>query len=214
MTHYMELLTVFVIQLFVIVDPLAAIPIFLAITPGKTNLERRATAWRGCIIAFFVILFFLVAGTSIIDYFGIKTSAVRICGGILLFMISLELLHGKTTGTETSSREKHLAEEKADVSVTPLAIPLLAGPGAIATTLSFAAQADGTLAFATLAAGAAIVFTLVYAVLHWAEKLARAMGVLGVKIVTRIMGLLLAFIAVQYIVDGVRAVLMDYKLIH
>jgi multiple antibiotic resistance protein len=134
----MELLTVFVIQLFIIVDPLAGIPIFLAITPGKTKLERRAMARRSCIVAFLVIVFFLVAGASILDYFGIKTSAVRICGGILLFIISLELLYGRATGTETSSREEQLAEEKEDVSVTPLAIPLLAGPGAIATTLAFA----------------------------------------------------------------------------
>jgi len=214
MTHYMELLTVFIIQLFIIVDPLAGIPIFLAITPGKTKLERRAMARRSCVMAFLVIVFFLVAGASILDYFGIKTSAVRICGGILLFIISLELLYGKTTGTETSSREEQLAEEKADVSVTPLAIPLLAGPGAIATTLAFAGQADSTLAFATLAAGAAIAFAFVYVVLHWAEDLARVIGDLGMKIVTRIMGLLLAFIAVQYVIDGIRAVLMDYRLIH
>lgn len=207
MSHYIELLSVFIIQLFVIVDPLAGIPIFLAITPGKTKPERRALARRSCSIAYLVIVFFLLAGSSILDYFGITTSAVRICGGILLFIISLELLYGKATGTETSIREERLAEEKEDVSVTPLAIPLLAGPGAIATTFVFAGRADSALAYATLVAGAAIVFAFVYVVLHWAEELAGVIGALGMKIITRIMGLLLAFIAVQYVIDGILALL-------
>jgi len=206
MTYYIELLTVFVIQLFIIVDPLTGIPTFLAITPGKTKRERRVLARRSCIIAFLVVVFFLVAGSAILEYFGISTSAVRICGGILLFVISLELLYGRTTGTQTSSREKQLAEEKEDISVTPLAIPLLAGPGAIATTLVFAGKANSTLAFAALVTGAAIVFALVYVVLHWAEEFGSVIGALGMKIVTRMIGLLLAFIAVQYVIDGIRAI--------
>ena len=207
MSNYMELLTVFVIQLFIIVDPLTGIPIFLAITPGKTRCERRDIVRRSCIIAFLVIVFFLVAGPAILDYFGITTSAVRICGGILLFIISLELLYGRATGTETSSREERLAEEKEDVSVTPLAFPLLAGPGAIATTLVFAGQVNSTLSCFILVAGAAIVFAFVYLVFHWAEVLAEIIGPLGMKIVTRTMGLLLAFIAVQYVIDGIKTVL-------
>jgi multiple antibiotic resistance protein len=129
-------------------------------------------------------------------------------------MISIELLYGRTTGTETSSREKQLAEEKEDVSVTPLAIPLLAGPGSIATALVFAGQAHNTFSLAALTIGAAIVFTLVYLVLHWAEYLARIMGVFGMKIMTRIMGLLLAFIAGQYVIDGIRAEFGVDKFIH
>lgn len=214
MTHSRELFNIFVIQLFIIVDPLASIPIFLAITPRKTRNERRAIARRSCTIAFIVIAFFITAGAPILGYFGITTSAVHICGGILLFIISLELLYGKTSGTETSSREARLAEEKEDVSVTPLAIPLLAGPGAIATTLVFAGQANGTPAFVALMAGAAAVFASAYVVLHWAEELARVIGALGMKIVTRIMGLLLAFIAVQYVIDSFRVVLGNAHLLH
>ncbi len=205
----MELSAVFVIQLFIIVDPLAGIPIFLAITPNRTRGERRVMARRSCLVAFLVIVFFLLAGPSILGWFGINTSAVRVCGGILLFLIALELLYGRATGTETSSREERLAEEKEDVSVTPLAIPLLAGPGAIATTLVFAGRANGWLSVAVLVAGAAIVFAVVYLFLHWADELATVIGALGMKILTRIMGLLLAFIAVQYVIDGVRALFGD-----
>ncbi|MDD2272999.1 MAG: MarC family protein [Desulfuromonadaceae bacterium] len=204
--RYIELFTVLVVQLFIIVDPLTSVPVFLAITPGKSTGERRTIARRSCIIAFFIIVFFLVAGSPILDYFGITTSAVRICGGILLFIISLELLYGRTTRTQMSSREERLAEEKGDVTVTPLAIPLLAGPGAIATTLVFAGRAENMLAFAILIAGVALVFGCAYIILHWAEQLSGVIGPLGMKIMTRTMGLLLAFIATQYVIDGIQAV--------
>ena len=204
--YYIELLTVFLVQLFIIVDPLTSVPIFLAITPGKSVVERRTMARRSCVIAFVVVVFFLVAGSPILDYFGITTSAVRICGGILLFIISLELLYGRTTRTQMSSREERLAEEKGDVTVTPLAIPLLAGPGAIATALVFAGRANNMLTFAALIAGAAIVFACAYMIFHWAEELGSVIGTLGMKIITRTMGLLLAFIAVQYVIDGIQSV--------
>ena len=207
MARNLELLTIFVTQLFIIVDPLAGIPIFLAITPTKTRGERRIIARRSCIIACLVIVFFIVAGSTILAYFGIKTPAVQICGGILLFIISLELLYGRATGTEMSRREERLAEEKEDISVTPLAIPLLAGPGAIATTLVFAGRAESILSFALLVAGAVIVFVIVYLFFHWADELAKLIGDLGMKIISRIVGLLLAFIAVQYVIDGVQVYL-------
>lgn len=207
MDRYLELYMIFVIQLFIIVDPIAGIPIFLAITPHKSKAERRVTARRSCIIAFFVIVFFLLAGPYVLAYFGIQTSAVRVCGGVLLFLIAYELLHGHATGTGTSSKEARLAEEKEDVSVTPLAIPLLAGPGAIATTLIFAGHANTVLSVAMLGAGAATVFGLTYVFFYWADELGRLIGALGMRIVTRIAGLLLAFIAVQYVIDGAKTLL-------
>ena len=205
MTHYLELLAIFVLQLFIIVDPLAGIPVFLAITPRKTRPERRVLARRSCLIACLIIVFFILAGSYVIGYFGIKRPAVQIGGGILLFIISLELLYGKTTGTETSTPEERLAEEKKDVSVTPLAFPLLAGPGAIATTLLYAGRADSMLSYAVLVVGATIVFAVVYLFLHWADELAKLIGALGMKVISRIVGLLMAFIAVQYAIDGVTA---------
>jgi multiple antibiotic resistance protein len=202
MTAYLDLLTVFVVQLFIIVDPIAGIPIFLAITRHKNKSERRVTARRSCIIAFIVIVFFLIIGPYLLGYFGISTPAVRICGGLLLFLIAYELLHGRATATGTSSKEERLAEEKEDVSVTPLAIPLLAGPGAIATTLIFAGRANSVMAVMVLMAGAAIVFGLTFLFFYWADELGRLIGALGMRIVTRIAGLLLAFIAVEYVIDG------------
>lgn len=203
MQNHLEQLVVFVVQLFVIVDPLAAIPIFLVITSHHNKMERRSIARRGCLIGFLAIVFFLVVGPALLNYLGIGSSAVMISGGLLLFLIALELMYGHPTGTQTSSKEERLAEKKEDVSVTPLAIPLLAGPGAIVTCLVFSSQASGVLSSLMLIVGAALVFGSAYLLLHWADELSRVFGVLGMKVAVRIVGLILAFIAVQYVINGV-----------
>ncbi len=192
----------YALQLFIIVDPIVAIPSFLAITPNDSPEERRTMARRGCLIAYLVIVAFILTGPALIGYLGIRTPAVRICGGILLFLISIEMLYGRTTGTGTSTREERIAETKEDVSVTPLAIPLLAGPGSIATTLIFSAHARGVLAYLVLLAACTAVFLATYLLLRRAEKLQRVIGSLGITVLVRIMGLVLAFISVQYVVDG------------
>lgn len=204
----MELLFSFALQLFLIVDPVAGVPVFLAITPHSDDLERRTMALRGCLVAFLVLAFFLLGGPVLVHWLGIGTPAVQICGGILLFVIALEMLYGRPTGTGTSPRETRLAGAKEDISITPLAIPLLAGPGAIATCLLFAAKASGPLAHLYLLAGAAAVFLVTYLLLAQAGTLARMLGTLGTAIVTRVMGLILAFLAVQFVIDGVRAGLL------
>jgi multiple antibiotic resistance protein len=132
---------------------------------------------------------------------------VRICGGVLLFVIALEMLYGRPTGTGTSRREERLAEAKEDVSITPLAVPLLAGPGAIATALIFSDRAGAPLDWLALLAAAAVVFAATFLFLRRADALVRWIGSLGTAILTRIMGLLLAFLAVQYVVDGFRSIL-------
>lgn len=203
----MELLLGFAFQLFIIVDPLAGVPLFLGITPDNTDRERRVMALRGCLVAFLVIAFFLILGPWLLGYLGITTPSVRICGGLLLFVIGLEMLYGRPTGTGSSPREVRLAESKEDISITPLAIPLLAGPGAIANCLIFSSRAEGPGAHLALLAGAALVFVATYLLLAQASLLARLLGALGTAIVTRVMGLILAFLSVQYVVDGVRAAL-------
>jgi multiple antibiotic resistance protein len=204
MIHFQDLFVHFFFQLFIIVDPLVALPVFLAITPNRTHEERKAIALRGSIIAFFVIVFFLIGGGFLLGYLGIGTSAVRICGGALLFLIGLEMLYGRQSRTETSFREERLAEEKEDVSVTPLAIPLLTGPGAIATTLLFAAKAHSLFGLLLLLLSAAAVFVLTFLVLWKGKWIADLIGQLGLTVLTRVMGLLVAFISVQYIIDGVK----------
>lgn len=203
----MELYLAFAVQLFIIVDPVAGVPVFLAITPSNSGSERRTMARRGCLVAFLVVVFFLLAGPLLLDYLAISTAAVRIAGGALLFVIALEMLYGRPTGTGTSRREERLAEVKADISITPLAIPLLAGPGAIANCLIFSGRAAGVVDYLALLLAAATVFLLTALLLSRAEVLASWLGSLGTVVVTRVMGLILSFLAVQYVIDGVQAVL-------
>ncbi|MFA5516784.1 MAG: MarC family protein [Desulfuromonadales bacterium] len=204
-----SLFLAFAFQLFIIVDPIAGVAVFLAITPQNSSEERRTMALRGCLVAFLVVVFFLFFGTLLLNYLGIDTPAIRICGGILLFVIALEMLYGRFTGTGTSPREERLAEDKEDISITPLAIPLLAGPGAIATALIFAGRAESALAWLALLVASALVFVVNYLFLRYADLLIKLIGNLGVTILTRLLGLVLAFLAVQYMVDGLKAVFLS-----
>jgi len=204
MTLFQDLFVNFFIQLFVIVDPLLALPVFLAITPNRTPEERKTMAFRGSVVAYLVIAFFLICGGFLLGYLGIGTSAVRICGGALLFLIGLEMLYGRQSRTETSLREERLAEEKEDVSVTPLAIPLLSGPGAIATALLFAGRSDSLTGLLLLLLSSFLVFAVTFVILWKGKFFAELIGQLGLTVVTRVMGLIVAFIAVQYVIDGIK----------
>lgn len=203
----LELLVTFIVQMIILVDPVAGAPVLLAITPDNSRSERRSMALRGCLVAGLVICFFILAGPWLLGYFGIQTEAVQICGGVLLFFIAIEMLYGRTSGTEISRREERLAETKKDVSITPLAVPLLAGPGAIATALLFAGRASGLYDCLILLLGTCLVFAVTCLFLWHAELLERVLGRLGMAVVTRILGLILAFVAVQYAIDGVRGAL-------
>jgi len=202
MTPPLDLVSAYLIQTFILVDPLGCIPVFIAITPRDSARQRRRMAGRGCTVAAMILLFFLFCGPPVMRYFGIGTPAVRICSGLLLFVIALEMLYGKISRTVTSSREEHLAEVKEDVSITPLAIPLLAGPGAIANVLLFAQQARTAVDYGLLAGGTGLVFALTFALLVQSGWIARHLGGLGIVICTRIMGLILAFLSAQYVLDG------------
>jgi multiple antibiotic resistance protein len=192
----------FLIQMLIIVDPVVAMPVLLAITPRNTPAERRQMARRGCLAAFFISGCFLLAGPLFLAYFGVGTPAVLVTGGVLLFLIALEMLYGRITGTGTTPREERLAGERHDVSIFPLAFPVLAGPGAVATCLIFAAQTPDPVQRLGLLLASLLVFVLTYLLLARAELLMKVIGSLGVSIATRIMGLLLALLAVQYVING------------
>lgn len=203
----LELLVTFIVQMIILVDPMTGAPVLLAITHDNSRSERRSMALRGCLVACLVICFFILVGPWLLGYFGIQTEAVLICGGVLLFVIAMEMLYGRTTGTEISRCEERLAETKKDVSITPLAVPLLAGPGAIATALLFAGRASGPCDYLVLLLGTFFVFSVTCLFLWQAEFLERALGRLGMAVVTRVLGVILAFLAVQYAIDGVSGVM-------
>ncbi len=191
-------------SLVAIVDPIAAVPVYLALTAHEEPAERRRAAHRAALTCFLVLSAFTAAGTSLFHFFGISIPAFKIAGGILLFGVAVEMLQAKVSRTKTSRREEEDAEQRADVGVLPLGIPLLSGPGAIAAVVVHAGRARRPAEFATIFA--AIALTALGAMLAFrsAAKLERYLGTTGISVVARLMGLLLAAVSVQFVLDGVR----------
>ncbi len=187
--------------LFVVIDPPGLVPLFIALTAGMTPDRRRAMAKRACIIAAGLLLAFGLAGEAILGFIGISMSAFRIAGGILLFLTALDMLFER----RTQRREGQQADPDHDPSVFPLAIPLIAGPGAIASMILLVGQSGpgwgGTAAVMGLM-GAMMVVT--YGFLLASPPLERLLGRTGTIVITRLLGMLLAALAVQFVIDGVR----------
>ncbi len=168
-------------------------------------------AARGCAAGLILLLAFLLLGQTLLDYFAIGEAAVEICGGILLFAIALEMLYGRPTRTGMSRREKRMAEAMKDVSVVPLGFPLLAGPGAITTCLLFSERADSFADYLALVVAATAILGGTFLLLSNGERLIAKLGDLGAVLVTRILGLVLAFLATQYAIEGLRAAFVDHS---
>ncbi len=193
------------VNLFLIVDPVGCMPLFAAITRKNPPAVRHKMVRRAVIIAFLVLAFFAIVGKSVLGYFGVGIAAVRIAGGILLFGIGMEMLYGRISRTETTEPEEAEAAGKSDVSITPLAIPLLAGPGSIAGVVLFAGTVQGTLGIALLLIATAFVMLLSWIVLSTTDALIRIFGQIGIKVIARVMGLLLLFVATQFVLDGLKS---------
>jgi multiple antibiotic resistance protein len=186
-----------------IVDPIAVIPTYLVITQGETREQRAVTARRACIAATIILVAFALGGSLIFDLFGITLEAFRIAGGLILWVVAMEMLHGERR-TQESRPEIVEGKAKEDVAVTPLAIPMLAGPGAISTIMVLAGQAR-TMPQKLIVHGAIVItLFLSWIVLRVGERVVTKMGQTGIRVMTRIMGLLLAAIAVQFVITGAR----------
>lgn len=189
--------------LLVVVDPPGVVPLFVALTKGETPAQRRAILIRAVLIAFGAALFFLVAGRAVLSYLGVTVHAFSISGGILLFVAAMPMLFGQRGGLQSPEPKERPAAGQ-DIAVFPLAMPLLSGPGTIATILLLTSQAGG--AFQKLIAiGIAIaaVFLVAFVTLYLGARLIRLVGEGGVDIATRVMGIVLAALAVQYVLNGI-----------
>jgi multiple antibiotic resistance protein len=189
---------------FFVVDPMGVIPVFIAMTREDPPQKRRDMARRACIAAFFILTTFAVAGTLIFKVFGVTLGAFKVAGGILLLLTSIEMLRAQKNRTRVSPEEELEGAEKEDVAIFPLAIPLLAGPGSIATVTALMGRA-GRIAFAVpVVLSIAITCGAAYAMLLAAERILRILGVTGLSVMNRVIGLIIGAIAVQFIVDGLR----------
>jgi multiple antibiotic resistance protein len=186
-----------------IVDPIAVIPTYLVITRDETPLQRRRTALRACIAAALLLIAFGLAGRFIFQILGITMSAFRVAGGAILWIVAMDMLQAKRS-TQESAPEIEEGTAKEDVAVTPLAMPMLAGPGAISTIMVLAGQAR-TLGQSIVVYLSIVLTALVcWLTLRIGERLMTRMGQTGIRVMTRIMGLLLAAVAAQFVLTGVR----------
>jgi len=189
-------------SIFFLVDPFAALPTFLAVTAGVDAQRRRKMAWKASVTALVVLSAFAVAGQYIFKIFGITLPAFEIAGGVILLLIGLDMLEAKRSPTQESSEEATDAQSKEDAGIVPLGIPMLAGPGAIASVMVLVGQAQTKWQMVAILAAIFITAAICYLVLGNSDKVARALGDTGIRILVRIMGLLLVALAVQYFVNG------------
>src|SRR3954466_11101654 len=190
--------------IFFVVDPMGVIPVFIAMTRNDTPEKRRAMARRASITAFFILTTFAVAGTLIFKVFGVTLGAFKVAGGVLLLLTSIEMLRAQEQRTKVTPEETQEGAEKEDVAIFPLAIPLLAGPGSIATVTALMGRADRILFAVPVVLSIGVTCVASYAMLVAAERIARVFGVTGLSVMNRVIGLIIGAIAVQFMFDGVR----------
>lgn len=191
-------------SLFSIVDPLAAVPIFLALAGGDDRKAQRRTAIRATVTATVVMALFALLGTRIFHFFGITIPAFKMAGGVLLFTMALEMMRAKHSAARTTAEETTEAEQKEDVGLIPLGVPMLSGPGAIASVMVWSSRAKHLDEKAALFAAIGLIAVATLLTLLFAPRLSRLFGKTGINIVTRIMGLILAATAAQFVLDGWR----------
>jgi multiple antibiotic resistance protein len=189
-------------SIFFLVDPFAALPTFLAVTEGADAARRRRMAWKASLTALVFLSAFAVAGQYIFKLFGITLPAFEIAGGIILLLIGLDMLEAKRSATQEASGDTAAAASKEDAGIVPLGIPMLAGPGSITSVMVLVGQAQRRWQMLAILGSIAITAAICYLVLGNSDRVARALGDTGIRILVRIMGLLLVALAVQYFVNG------------
>ncbi|MDE0811366.1 MAG: MarC family protein [Alphaproteobacteria bacterium] len=202
------LISVFV-TLFVVIDPIGVAPLFMSLTPTETAVERRKLALKGIGIGAAILFVFGIYGEILLETLGIGMPAFRIAGGILLVLLSIDMLMARDSGLRnTTDDEAAEGTKQADISVFPLAIPLVAGPGAMTSIVLLMGKAEGDRAMQGAILGTtAIVLLLSLLCLLAASTLMKMLGVTGVNVITRVFGIITAALGVQFVIDGVLVVL-------
>ena len=190
-------------SLFSVVNPLTAMPIFLSLTEDNTEKETARTARKASIYMFCVLITFLLIGTYILSFFGISLPGIRIAGGIIIMRAGFSMMNPEKPGRKLSKEDHEAAMDKDDVSFSPLAMPLLSGPGSIAVVIGFGSQATGVVDY--IITGVAVMLTafLAWAILRVAPWLNKLIGKTGMTVITRLMGFIALSIGVQFIINGI-----------
>ncbi|WP_455207355.1 MarC family protein [Kaarinaea lacus] len=194
------------VVLFVVVDPIAIAPLFLSFTTNNTARQRKHMVVKGVLLATAMLLVFYLFGEWLLKAMGITIPAFRIAGGILLLLIAIDMiLVYQSPIRSTTSDEQHEAELKQDISVFPLAFPLISGPGALTTVLLMASNTRDNIQMAGMIAIILVIMLATFVVLRLAPRMTKLMGETGTNVLSRLFGLILAALAVQYMIDGIKS---------
>jgi multiple antibiotic resistance protein len=196
------------ITFFVVIDPPGCAPIFAGLTAGTSATHRRAMAMRAVIVAAIILFGFALFGEALLRALGISLNAFKIAGGIMLFLIALEMVFEKRTERREDRAEKVKASEPADISIFPMAMPMIAGPGSIASTMLLMSQNNGLERTAVVLAAMVAILLLTLLALLAAGPLMRVVGAKIEAVVSRLLGVLLGALAVQFVIDGISAALV------
>src|ERR1700691_1207377 len=200
-----ETLVKFFVVFFVVVDPISLIPLFAGLTQGASNRYKKKMAGKSALIALLICVLFALVGARFLDIMGISLSAFRIAGGTLLFLIALDMVFARPSGTRSTSTEQEEAKKREDISVFPLAFPFIAGPGALANILLTVGEVGPKrLLFVGLLGSVGVVLAVCWVLMLATPRLMKVLGVTGANVVSRLSGVILAALAVQFIVDGIR----------
>ncbi|MBK8970088.1 MAG: YchE family NAAT transporter [Hahellaceae bacterium] len=194
----------FLFALFAILNPPGAIPVLMSITAEQGQADRVATARTATVSVFIILLTALFFGEALLHFFGISIHSFRVGGGILILMMALSMMHARSTDTKQTQEESLEAANRQSVAVVPLAMPILAGPGAISAVILFGHRSSSWEHLVTVTVLMGILSLILYPFLRFSAPISRRLGQTGINIMTRVMGLILAAIAVEFIANGLK----------
>jgi multiple antibiotic resistance protein len=194
---------------FTIMNPVGTMPIFMTMTAELNDRQRKNTARKAVIVAFFTVLFFAFSGQLLFKFFGISVNSFRIVGGVIFFLIGYDMLHARLGGIKFSGKETEINAYVDDISVTPLGIPMICGPGAITNGIVLMEDANTIPLKVVLVLSVLLVLILTYILLVGSSKISNRLGDTGNKVLMRLMGLIVMVIAVEFFFTGLKPVIID-----
>jgi len=192
---------------FTLINPIGIAPVLLVMTDRFSKEEKINIAWKGSLTAFITLTIFSILGSVIFNFFGITIEAFQIMGGILFFRSGFRMSEAKIGRSRTTPMEREESQESDDLAISPIGIPLIAGPGAITAAMLLSSQIPQLYSYATLGISILLVLGVVYLILRNGGLLVKALGYTGMRVIQRLMGLVLMVIAVQFVINGVMSIL-------
>ena len=194
-------------SLFTLINPLGTMPVFMAMTSELTVEERNRTARKASVVAFFTIIAFALTGQLLFNFFGISVNSFRVVGGVIFFIMGMDMLQARLS--QVKIRDNEVKSYVSDISITPLAIPMICGPGAITTVILLMEDANTIPKKLTLFIAVFLIMLLTYIILYSSSRLIKLLGQTGINVMMRIMGLIVMVIAVEFFFSGLKPIILD-----